>query len=115
MEEVEKTWQFTLTPAEVGRLPERLASAIRYAEARGLKIGTVTLTLEPQADHEPPEVRVRKWLKHCKRDCAMRATWPEEPARGQPDYIDLNEPRSHLPETYYRQAQQLKPNADAAD
>ncbi len=64
------------------RLADIQASVRRMAGTprRGLKIGTITLAVEPQAGQEPPEVRIRKWLKHAKRDCGMRASWPRNAA-----------------------------------
>jgi len=74
------TWQFT--PAPTGQLPERLASVIRYAEAKCLAIGSVTVTVEPRPDEVPAEVRIRKLLKHAGRDCGLKARWPMPDAAG---------------------------------
>lgn len=71
-------WRFTLRPAGDDPTPtaERVRKAIAAAEARGLAVESVTVTLAPAARPVPVASRVRWWLKRCGRDHKLRAAFP---------------------------------------
>lgn len=75
-------WRFALVPAPGESEPtaDRVAAAIRHAEASGLRVAAVVVTLEPPdpPDGTPPAAsRVRGWLKRSWRRHRLRARWPE--------------------------------------
>ncbi len=78
-----RVWCFVLEPADrlpdgrhAGDVAERLAAAVRAAEARGMTLAGARLAFVTVPAPVPGEVRVRGWLKQCLRQQALRARWP---------------------------------------
>lgn len=72
-------WRFVLSPVgdSASALPERLAAAVAYAEANGLRVAAVRLDLDAAGAAHGEGVTMREWLKRTLRHYGLRASWPE--------------------------------------